>query len=908
MGLDPAWFDMEGFPFPTASDGCPIIDCVHCAAEVAEKERKDAIDWEGWESRRAFSNFIPRSFRNVLLAVAHSFCLCNKVPLLSRFLAGLSTRQELAQRATSMSSKPDNELARIIQALFSLIMSLLGPVLLLVIGTLDLRFGVTIPFFGKVSRELASSRQQKTLPPLPFGAMGPSSDEGGRSVSSIEASSTMHQSLAGLDLYEATIRPDETQEFIGVLFNTRTKQWSLAHRDGEPCEQIKRIKARDKQVLLLCSDKLVRALALGAVGKSTILVEDYKGVMASSHTTITALACGDGIPRFQGGELSQLRLSSQDVFDIYNFKEFLLHAKYNIKTILASSRGQFMKSWLVTLPQLLDITKHGSTYAACKEAFWELYNHGSVCNMYLSVPDRIPSLALANSENAEVSHVADWLQQQGTANPMLRAKVEMAVPFFSDPLSYEAGMDAVPSPFLYIISPRATAHAITEGSDDSFCNVARHSVARPSPPKATTMPRRRKKPYPPGYPDVKHPMAYPQRPEPERSLTDWEAGWHKEVFAAERREQRVKLLRSTSELVSEKNRKDGTGHTEGKDNNGGLDNGTAAPTKFAGQTVTMPSFGTGSTYHSATVATTHIPSDDQYPSIIPAPSTFALQRSSTPSAITFEETDGLSPAHAPATEYTASSSVTTPIEARLMTQLDSEREHGDPPPGTSFARQFEAADNARRRLEEMGMVHEQETDGILESEDAQIEKGLPKLKGSGMGAEVHIRGNLGSERESRGHSDHDSESMDNDKESQTSQGSRTSEELRAAALERAGLKMKRSGVVNRSGTVNSVVAANGDAVENGIDGNSDSLANTKENGSTGRAVVDRQRRPVKSNGQHSGAAQADKVRALKHHTVADEQRRQEAVNEAIENLKSTKVLGGRNGEALMARTGPGHSE
>lgn len=661
--LEPAWSTTQGFSFrgfrsPTVSGGCPIPDCVHCAAESAEKERDEAIQRARESHQASFANWVPRPFWNI-------------VPHFS----------------TTLDGKP----ARLIRALLSLILSLLSPVLLGIIGLWDLRF-------GKISRRLINSQQQKSLSSSNRDGMLRKVQKVGRSA---EKGYKTHQSLAKLDLYEATIRPDETQEFVGVSFNTRTGQWNLARGGGggEPCEQIKRIKARGKQVLLLCSEKLAMALALGAVGKSTIVVKDYKGETTSSQTTITALSGRDGIPKFRGGELSRLRLSSQDVFDIHNLEEFLLYARYNIRAVSASSRGQCMKSWLVTLPQVLDIMKHGSTGEACKEAFWKLYSRGSACNIYLSVPDRVPFFDSGYNDNAEISHVEDWLRQQGTASPGLCGKVEQALSFFSaERLPCEVGMNAaMSSPFLCIISPRATPtdnDTVEEGNtNDTFRNLARRSVAQCSPERsrvttiiATPRRRRRRQLYPPNYPNIIHPMPYPQRPEPEKPLTDWEAGWHREAVAAELREQHAQLPFST--------------------------NGSTAPTDEPDN------------YQPTTEATTNIQSYNCCPSFVQAPwSPFPAPRCSTPSAITFEDAEGLTPATARAArdvehEHTASSPVsTTPFETRWMEQLDNEREHGAPPRGTSFNRQFEATENARGRLEEMGMMHDQDTNGSLNAEE-----------------------------------------------------------------------------------------------------------------------------------------------------------------------------------------------
>lgn len=200
--------------------------------------------------------------------------------------------------------------------------------------------------------------------------------------------SEQHDKSPGLikaELYEAIMYPDDKMELVNVLYDVGTGQWKLDTKPGD--KQLGRLVNREDRVLLLCPRKLVKVLAKGRHGESVITVEDPYNKWQTKHVLVNWLSAPGrrdpfgSLPDFgtlvQRGEGHDLRLSSHDIFHIRNLKGFLLHCS-KIDNGAPTIAGSILKSWMVTIPQILSIIEDKHTMRKCKTAYWELVRRGRV--------------------------------------------------------------------------------------------------------------------------------------------------------------------------------------------------------------------------------------------------------------------------------------------------------------------------------------------------------------------------------------------------------------------------------------------------------------------------------------------------------------------------------------------------
>ncbi|ROW02469.1 hypothetical protein VMCG_06045 [Cytospora schulzeri] len=191
--------------------------------------------------------------------------------------------------------------------------------------------------------------------------------------------------LANVEFYEAIMYPDDNMELVNVLYDMKNGLWKL---DAKPTDrQLGRLINREDRVLLLCPRKLVEVLDKGRHGASMISVEDAYNKWQTKHVLVNRLSTPGqkdpfgSLPDFgtlvQGGEGQDLRLSSHDIFHICNLKGFLLHCSM-IDIGDPNAAGNIMKSWMVTMPQVLSILEVKATMRKCKETYWELFRRGRV--------------------------------------------------------------------------------------------------------------------------------------------------------------------------------------------------------------------------------------------------------------------------------------------------------------------------------------------------------------------------------------------------------------------------------------------------------------------------------------------------------------------------------------------------
>ena len=198
-----------------------------------------------------------------------------------------------------------------------------------------------------------------------------------------------------VELYEAIMHPDDNMELVNVLFDLRSGLWKL---DSKPTDkQLGRLLNREDRVLLLCTRKLVEAMAKGRHGESTITVEDAHSKWQTKHVLVNRLSAPGhkdpfgNLPHFgsvvQGGRVQDLLLSSHDIFHIRNLQAFLLCcSRHDTSGPMATK--SILKSWMVTMPQILSILEDKLIMRTCKATYWELFRRGHIgLTVYLQIHD-----------------------------------------------------------------------------------------------------------------------------------------------------------------------------------------------------------------------------------------------------------------------------------------------------------------------------------------------------------------------------------------------------------------------------------------------------------------------------------------------------------------------------------------
>lgn len=256
--------------------------------------------------------------------------------------------------------------------------------------------------------------------------------------------------LAGLELYEAIMRPADKAATVDVTFDTRTYQWQLSRADSGklPWSQLTCLRGREEKVMVLCSKELLAGLASDG---SSIIVYDQKGKPSKHLTQVHHLSQKHGVPGFWSGELSRLRLSSHDAFKIRNLKEFLLYASAGLDTVTSVTAGPYMKTWVVNLSQLVDIMDDKWTYGACRTGFFKLYKRGFAHTVYLQLLDGDYAIGSDTMKDAQIMLPSFWMSHYADfVPPSLRINTMKAFSFFC------ADEHLLIRPQLHVIHPNAT--------------------------------------------------------------------------------------------------------------------------------------------------------------------------------------------------------------------------------------------------------------------------------------------------------------------------------------------------------------------------------------------------------------------------------------------------------------------
>lgn len=398
------------------------------------------------------------------------------------------------------------------------VMSLLGSIFSF---TLDKR-GSTSSSSAQKSSDHASS---SSVGPATPSSSGPDDNgsllEGGR------------WNLANLELYEATMRPTDRQICVDVTFHRDINQWELSRSSlGTPLgTRPAALRPRDDKVLLLCSRTFLAGISADT---SVTTVRDHMGRVTEQRTQVHHLAQNHGIPGFQHGELSQLNLSSHDTFTIRNLMQFLRYAGENVDAIIAATAGGYMKTWIVTVPQMVAIMADEETCRSCKEAFFKLHNLGFASSVHLQLVDGNFVTGGSCADDALIMDPQTWMEQHANVvRQQLRINTMQALSFFS------AGQMILDQPELRIIHPKMTPgigmslglhlgreahqHVQHDGPAQArgFDNSPLEDPYEAAPfltHKAATLPRsRREGTHSPVHPIFQHPLPYPQPPNPEFS-------------------------------------------------------------------------------------------------------------------------------------------------------------------------------------------------------------------------------------------------------------------------------------------------------------------------------------------------------------------------------------------------------
>lgn len=191
--------------------------------------------------------------------------------------------------------------------------------------------------------------------------------------------------LANVELYEAIMYPDDKKELVNVVYDLTSGTWKL---DAKPTDkQLGRLINREDRVLLLCPRKLVEVLDKGRHGTSVISVADAYSKWQEKHVLVNRLSAPDqnkpcgNMPDFgtfmQGEDDQDLRLSSHDIFHIRNLKFFLLRCS-EAGSGAPAAASSILKSWMITMPQVLSILEDKAVKTRCKMTYWALFRRGRV--------------------------------------------------------------------------------------------------------------------------------------------------------------------------------------------------------------------------------------------------------------------------------------------------------------------------------------------------------------------------------------------------------------------------------------------------------------------------------------------------------------------------------------------------
>lgn len=276
--------------------------------------------------------------------------------------------------------------------------------------------------------------------------------------------------LAKFELYEAIMYPDDKMEMVSILYDVQSGLWKL---DVKPTDkQLGRLINREDRVLLLCPRKLVEVLEKGRYGGSMISVEDAHSKWQTKHVLVNQLSTPGqkdpfgSLPEFgtlvRGGVGQDLRLSSHDIFHICNLKGFLLHCS-KVDVGASAVAGSILKSWMVTMPQILSILEDKATMHKCKATYWELFRRGRVgSTMYLQLPGpddtgessqtvihREPPVQTADTRTIAALRLATQTVDSGSmAVPIGRSRNErVQIPTASGQTNYHEFADQATQPY-----------------------------------------------------------------------------------------------------------------------------------------------------------------------------------------------------------------------------------------------------------------------------------------------------------------------------------------------------------------------------------------------------------------------------------------------------------------------------
>lgn len=232
---------------------------------------------------------------------------------------------------------------------------------------------------------------------------------------------TSHRNLpaepAKLELYEVVSPANDVPRIIDIDYDTKTNRWCIDESATFP--------DREEPVAMICSKSVLRAMQF-----------------ADSFPGYSALASPTRMPQFQinrlpdygviknpEGDLATRKASSHDLFHIGNLEEFLLHAYEDPQHVFSVTEGQYMKHWLIDLPQLVTILSNSDTRQKCKSALLDLVHHGIADKVTLQLwgaSDPQPEL----SSDIETLDWATWVRSyRNKISKTLRHDLDRALGF-----------------------------------------------------------------------------------------------------------------------------------------------------------------------------------------------------------------------------------------------------------------------------------------------------------------------------------------------------------------------------------------------------------------------------------------------------------------------------------------------
>lgn len=168
---------------------------------------------------------------------------------------------------------------------------------------------------------------------------------------------------------EAILRSNGRKEYIPVVFSPSLAEWSLAS-SASP-EQISRLRSPNRSIHISGSQHCIRTLQFDT--------ENYRNPCMQTGQMLEITTRN----AFKHGDLAKLKIATDDIFHIENFREYLLHvATFGTASTVTASHGGSMKHLLVKSSDFEDIEENPNVMEECKKAFWKLFCECFISTVY----------------------------------------------------------------------------------------------------------------------------------------------------------------------------------------------------------------------------------------------------------------------------------------------------------------------------------------------------------------------------------------------------------------------------------------------------------------------------------------------------------------------------------------------